>query len=357
MNHTDRARLGTTDLEVPVLSLGANPLGGLYEPVTPAQVKAIVDRAWDRDVRYFDLAPVYGYGAAEKNVGAALADRPRDQVMLSTKVGRLLLADDQAVGRENREDVMVKWEGEQLYKGTDPVKPYFDFTYDGVMRSLEDSLRRVGTDRFDVLHIHDPDLYPDEALDGAFRALSDLKSAGTIGAVGCGMNQWEMLADFARRADFDCFLLAGRYSLLDQSALTELLPLCQQRSISLFVGGVYNSGILSHPDPGSIAGVDSGAAAIASWTANVTYNYIPAPPDIVARAGRLKAICDAHDTLLMAAAIQFPIHHPAVASVLMGPRTPEHVESNVDMFDVDIPTDLWAELKAEGLIPTEAPTP
>jgi len=145
----------------------------------------------------------------------------------------------------DREDVMVLWDGEQLYKGTEPVRPYFDFSRDGVMRSMEASLKRSGLDRFDALHIHDPDLYPDEAIDEAFRALADLKQQGVIGAIGCGMNQWEMLVEFADRAPFDCFLLAGRYSLLDQSALPKLLPKCERNKISLIIGGVYNSGILS----------------------------------------------------------------------------------------------------------------
>jgi D-threo-aldose 1-dehydrogenase len=357
MDHTATSRIGKTGLSIPILGLGTNPLGGLYEAVPPATVKAIIDRAWERGVRFFDLAPVYGYGAAEKNVGAALTDRPRDLYTLTTKVGRLLLSDEDAKGREDREDVMVIWQGTQLYKGTDPVKPYFDFTYDGVMRSFEASLERAGVDRFDAIHIHDPDLHPDEAIDGAFRTLSDLKSQGVIGAIGCGMNQWEMLAAFARRADFDCFLLAGRYSLLDQTALAELLPVCEERSISLIVGGVYNSGILSHSDPGSIRGVDAAPGAVASWKDNVTYNYIPAPPEVIARAAKIRAICDAHGTPMMAAAIQFPRHHPAVAAVLMGPRELAHVDSNVDMFNFPIPDALWADLKAEGILPRTAPTP
>jgi len=260
-------------------------------------------------------------------------------------------------GPDDREDVMVLWDGVQLYKNTPDVKPYFDFSYDGVMRSVEDSQKRTGIERFDALHIHDPDFYPEEALDSAFKALDKLRSEGTIGAVGCGMNQWEMLADFAKRADFDMFLLAGRYTLLDQSALPELLPICEEKGIAIVNGGVYNSGILSHPDPGSIGGVSSGADAIPSWKENVTYNYVPAPEEIVQKAGQIKAICDRHNVPLMAAAIQFSMHHPAIPTVLMGPRSPEHVASNVEMFSHEIPSDLWAELKHEGLLPQEAPTP
>lgn len=171
------------------------------------------------------------------------------------------------------------------------------------------------------------------------------------------MNQWEMLADFANRAPFDCFLLAGRYSLLDQSALPELLPICQKNDISLIIGGVYNSGILSHPDPASIVGVSSKAAAIGSWTENVTFNYVPAPPKIIARAAAMKRICESHGTSLKAAAIQFPLHHPAVASVLMGPRTAAHVTDNIGAFTQAVPSALWDDLKAQGFLPAEAPTP
>lgn len=349
--------IGKTDLRLPVLGLGANPLGGLYEPITAEQVGAIIEQAFASGIRFFDLAPVYGYGNAERHVGHALQGRPRDDFYVTTKVGRLLLDPDHPDTPTDREDVMVLWQGEQLYKGTDPVRPYFDFSHDGVMRSIEASMKRTGLDRFDALHVHDPDLYPDEAIDGAFRALSDLRAQGVIGAVGCGMNQWEMLADFATRADFDCFLLAGRYSLLDQSALPTLLPLCERQNISLIVGGVYNSGILSHPDPGSIAGVSDAGSAIASWTANVTYNYVPAPDEIIARAAAIKRVCDAHGVSLKAAAIQFPLHHPAVASVLMGPRTAEHVDDNVAAFTEPVPAALWSDLKSDGLLPAAAPTP
>jgi D-threo-aldose 1-dehydrogenase len=225
------------------------------------------------------------------------------------------------------------------------------------MRSVEDSQKRTGIERFDALHIHDPDFYPEEALDGAFKALDQLRREGTIKAVGCGMNQWEVLAQFARRADFDCFLLAGRYTLLDQSALAELLPVCQERGISIINGGVYNSGILAHPDPASLRPVSSAADAIGSWTSNVTYNYVPAEQAVIDRVVGIKAICDRHSVPLMAAAIQFSLHHPAVACVLMGPRDASQAMSNIEMFRVDIPNDLWAEMKHEGMLPADAPTP
>jgi D-threo-aldose 1-dehydrogenase len=315
--------------------------------------RATVETAWRSGVRYYDVAPVYGYGFSEQVVGEVLRGYPRDEYRLTTKIGRLLLDD----GPAEREDTMVLWEGVQLYKDTADVKPYFDFSYDGVRRSLDVSRKRMGIDRFDALHIHDPDWFPDEAIDGAYRALSDLKAAGEIGAIGVGVNQWQILVDFAERADFDAFLLAGRYTLLDQGALETLLPLCERRGISIIAGGVYNSGILSHPDPGSVAGIGRGADAIASWKDNVTYDYVPAGPEITARAGAIKAVCDRHGVPLMAAAIQFPMHHPAVATVLTGPRSPEHVVVNNEMLRFPIQDDLWSELKHEGLLPVEAPTP
>lgn len=350
---TALVRLGRSDVSVPQLGLGTNPLGGLHASIPPAVARATIETAWRTGVRYYDVAPVYGYGFAETIVGEVLRERPRAEYSLTTKVGRLLLED----GPPDREDTMVLWQGVRLYKGTGDVKPYFDFSYDGVMRSLESSKERMGIDRFDALHIHDPDLFPDEALDGAYRALEELKRSGEIGAIGVGVNTWEVLADFARRADFDCFLLAGRYSLLDQSALPELLPLCAEKGISIIAGGVYNSGILSHPDPGTIAGVSSDADAIETWKDNVTFNYVPAGDEIIARAAALKAVCDRHGVPLMAAAIQFPMHHPAVATVVTGPRSPEHVVVNNEMFRYPIPNDLWAELKAEKLLPAEAPLP
>jgi D-threo-aldose 1-dehydrogenase len=350
---TARVALGRTDVMVTQIGIGTNPLGGLHEAIDPAFARATIERGWDGGIRYFDVAPVYGYGFAERIVGEALREYPRDEYVLTTKVGRLLLT----AGPPEREDTMVLWQGEQLYKGTDAVRPYFDFSYDGVMRSIESSRQRMGIDRFDALHIHDPEWFPDEAVEGAYRALAELKAAGVIGAIGVGVNSVQVLIDLAQRADFDCFLLAGRYTLLDQAALPELLPMCLKRGIAIIAAGVYNSGILSHPDPGSIAGVGTGAQDIPTWKDNVTFNYVPAGAQVIARAAAIKAVCDRHGVPLMAAAIQFPMHHPAVPCVLTGPRAPDHVDVNNEMFAFPIPDALWAELKHEGLLPHEAPTP
>lgn len=350
---TRKVRLGRTSVTVTAIGIGTNPLGGLHEAVPEAIARATVERAWARGIRYFDVAPVYGYGFAERMVGQVLQTRPRDEYTLTTKVGRLLLAE----GPAERLDGSVMYQGAPLYKGTDPVAPYFDFSYDGVMRSIESSRQRMGIEHFDALHIHDPERFPDEALDGAYRALAELKSAGVIGAIGVGVNTVGVLIDMAARADFDCFLLAGRYTLLDQSALPELLPLCVQKGIAIIAAGVYNSGILSHPDPGSIAGVGMDVDDIPTWKDNVTFNYTPAGADVIARAAAIKRVCDRHGVPLMAAAIQFPMHHPAVSCVLTGPREPDHVDVNNEMLEYPIPDALWGELKYEGLLAPEAPTP
>jgi D-threo-aldose 1-dehydrogenase len=305
-----KAQLGKTPLHVTQLGLGTAPLGGLFEAVSDDTAHRVIDAAWEAGIRYFDTAPLYGHGLAERRLGAVLGSKPRDEFVLSTKVGRLLRAD-------------APPEPGQAYKGVPPVNPVFDFSYDGVMRSVEESLSRLGFDRIDVLHIHDPDDHFEEASTGAYRALDRLRSEGSIGAVGAGMNQSEMLVRFARAADFDCFLLAGRYTLLDRSGAVELLPLCVERRIAIIAGGVFNSGILADPRPGA------------------TFNYTTAPPELVRRAEELKAVCDRLGVDLKAAAIQFPLRHPAVATVLTGCRSVEELEENVRAFQTAIPDELW----------------
>lgn len=314
------------------MGLGTAPLGNLYEEVWEEPAKAVVERAYQRGIRFFDTAPLYGYGLAEERVGAVLAGVPRDSFVLATKVGRLLqpgIAPDPS----------QFFGGEPFYKATPSVAPVFDFSYDGVMRSLEESLARLGLDRVDVLHIHDPDEHHDEAIDGAYRALDKLRSEGAIAAVGAGMNQAGMLVRFAREAAFDCFLLAGRYTLLDQAGLAELLPLCDAKGISIVVGGVYNSGLLADPKPGA------------------RFNYVPAPADLVERARQLGEVGRNHGVSLKAMALHFPFGHPAVASVLVGCRSVGELEANVEAFEADVPAALWQELKTEKLLLQEVPTP
>ena len=308
------------------LSLGTAPLGGLYSPVTDDDAQQVIEAAWGHGVRFFDTAPMYGNGSAERRLGAVLSGKPRDSYVLATKVGRLLR-------------LPVAPHGEDpYYTGTPPERPVFDFSYDGVMRSFEESLARLGLDRIDILHIHDPDHHEAEAMDGAYRALDRLRADGSIRAVGAGMNQWEMLARFADAGSFDCFLLAGRYTLLDQSALAALLPACERRGIGIVAGGVYNSGLLANPKPGA------------------KFNYDDAPPALIERAQMLAQVCHAHGVPLKAAAIQFPAFHPAVRSILTGARTVHELDENVAMSRVRIPPGLWDELRVRGLIAQAAPT-
>jgi D-threo-aldose 1-dehydrogenase len=322
----ERVRLGRTSLTVTRLGLGTAPLGGLYRETPEKEAHAVVERAYELGLRFFDTAPLYGMGLAEQRLGEQLRRRPRDDFVLGTKVGRLLRGGAQA-------------DPTQAFRGAPPLNPVFDFSYEGVLRSLDESLSRLGLDRVDIVHIHDPDQHHDEALNGAYRALDRLRSQGMVSAVGAGMNQSQMLARFAREADFDCFLLAGRYTLLDQGGLLELLPTCQERGIAVIAGGVFNSGILAAPQAGAM------------------YDYAVADPVLVQRAQRIDQACARWDVPLKAAAVQFPLGHPAVASVLVGCRSVSELDEDVRMFEHPIPQGLWQELKADGLLPETAPVP
>jgi D-threo-aldose 1-dehydrogenase len=326
LNPREHVRLGRTALTVTKLGLGTAPLAGLFQAVDEAQGVRVIERAWEAGIRFFDTAPLYGYGLAEIRVGKALRHKPRDEFVLASKVGRLLRAD-------------APPEPGQAYRGTPAVNPVFDFSYDGVMRSVEESLERLGLDRIDILHIHDPDDHYDEAINSAYRALDRLRTDGVIGAVSAGMNQAEMLTRFAREGNFDCFLLAGRYTLLDQVALKELLPECLKRGIAIIAAGVYNSGILADPKPGA------------------HYDYQAAPPELLERAKRIRDVCERHGVPIKAAAVQFPFGHPAVTGVVVGCRSEQQLVESIEMFEVDIPGALWSDLKAERLLPPETPTP
>jgi len=336
---TDRMPLGGTGLSLTRLGLGAASIGGLFAAVSDEDAVATVDHAWELGIRTFDVAPLYGYGAAERRVGRALAGRPRDAYVLSTKVGRLVRrpgdipegADIDRQAFDGREDA--------FYVGTDPVRMVFDYSAGGVRRSIEESLERLGLDRIDIALIHDPDDHWEQAIGEAWPALARMREEGTIRAVGAGMNQSAMLARFAREGDFDAFLVAGRYTLLDQEALRDLLPLCVERGIGILIGGVMNSGILTDPRPGG------------------RFNYLPAPAAIVERARRLAAVCDRHGVPLRAAAVQFPLAHPAVVSLIAGVRRIDHLDEYPELMRAPIPAGFWDELRAEGLIPPEAPVP
>jgi D-threo-aldose 1-dehydrogenase len=328
----ERVPFGRTALTVTRVGLGTAPLGGLYAAVDEETAVATVRRAYERGVRLFDTAPLYGHGLSEQRLGRGLAAVPRDDVVVETKVGRLLRANAPP-------DESQLSGGVDRWPAVPPVNPVFDYGYDGTMRSFAESLERLGLDRVDTLLVHDPDEHEQEALDGAYRALDRLRAEGAISAVGAGMNQAEMLVRLARAADFDCFLVAGRYTLLDQVALRELFPLCLERGIAVVLGGVYNSGILADPRPGAM------------------FDYAPAPPELVERARRLDALCRRHDLTLKAAALQFAAAHPAVTTLLVGARSPVELDEDLELLRTPLPPALWDDLRRERLIPEDAPTP
>ena len=336
---TERRRVGRTALTVTQLGFGSAPIGGLFTPVTNANAVATVRRAWGLGIRYFDTAPLYGYGAAERRIGAGLAGLPRDELTISTKVGRLVLSADAVPTGADVDRQALDGHENAYYADTGSRRLVFDYSYDGIRRSIDESLARLGLERVDIVYIHDPDDHWKEAIEGAYPALDQLRREGVVSAIGAGMNQSAMLARFAREGDFDVFLVAGRYTLLDQEALADLLPLCVEKEIGIVIGGVMNSGILADPRPGS------------------RFDYAPASTSVVERAAQLKAVCERHRVPLRAAAAQFPLAHPAVVSVVAGVRRIDHLEEYPALLRHPIPADLWAELRAEGLLPAHAPVP
>lgn len=318
MNPLERVRLGRTPVHVTRLGLGLAPLGGLYSVVGDDAARATVEHAWELGVRFFDTAPLYGNGLSERRAGPVLAGKPREAFALSTKVGRLLRP-----GGADTQEIWAEPTG---------VTPVFDFSAAGVRRSYAESLDRLGLDRADVLHLHDPDEHFDQTVHEALPALVELRGQGRISAVSAGMNQAGMLADLVRTGELDAVLLAGRFTLLDQSGADELLPLCAERGVSVIAAGVFNSGLLATPGPGA------------------TFDYAPADPGLVDRALAIRKVCRRHGVPLRAAAIQFPFTHPAVTCVLVGARSPVEAEDAVAMSAVPVPGVLWADLRSEGLI-------
>jgi len=326
-------RIGHTDLEVTILGLGAAPLGGLLGSVDEADAMAALTTAWNGGVRYFDTAPFYGFGLSERRTGDALRLHDRDSYVLSTKVGRLLAPDPTPPGRDSG------WENPL------PFRPVYDYGHDGVRRSFEDSLQRLGLHRIDILLIHDIGEFThgsnyqghvDEAMAGGLRALQELQHEGLIGAMGIGVNETAVLMEALNHGDWDCFLLAGRYTLLEQQALDNLLPACQARGTSIICGGPYNSGLLAGGD---------------------TWNYAAAPPELIQRRDHLARVCKAHGVALPAAALQFPLAHPTVACVIPGARNALESGENLQHLSAPIPAALWDDLRAEGLIREDAPVP
>jgi D-threo-aldose 1-dehydrogenase len=303
------------------LALGCAPLAGLYEPVEEATAQAAMDAAWEAGIRTFDTAPLYGLGVSEQRVGAALATRPRDEFVLSTKVGRLLVPSEGPPSPDMA-----------IFPGAPALEATWDYSHDGVRRSLEASLERLGLDRVDIALIHDPDDHMDAALYEAYPALEELRSQRVLRAIGAGMNQTPALARFVRETDVDCVLVAGRYTLLDQSAGDDLLPACLDRGVAVLAAGVFNSGVLADPD------------------ASPTYDYAPAPREVISRARRIAAVCARYEIPLTAAAMAFPLRHPAVKAVVVGARSRQEVAANATAFGRPIPQALWDELQAEGLL-------
>jgi D-threo-aldose 1-dehydrogenase len=306
------------------LGLGCAPLANLYSEVDPADADATLRAARDAGIAYFDTAPHYGAGLSEQRVGATLRTFPRDSFRLSTKVGRLL---------------EPATRGSAMFPGEPAMRRVFDFSADGVRRSLEASLERLGLDRVDIVLVHDPDDHLDQALAEAFPVLRQWRDEGVVGAIGAGMNYSEPLTRIVREADVDCVLLAGQYTLLDQSGTETLFPACAETNTRVIAAAVFNSGILADPSD------------------DATFFYSPAPPELLVRARRMEAVCARYDVPLAAAAMQFPTGHPVVDTVLVGMRSPAEVAANTANFARTIPADLWAELKSEGLISAHVPTP
>jgi D-threo-aldose 1-dehydrogenase len=334
MPQWEKRQVGRTKLQVTTLGLGTATMGASRIPISRTEGEAIVTAAWDAGVRYVDTAPFYGVGAAEHRTGDALREKDRDAWVLSTKVGRLLQPKtDSAPSADGRLSPM-------------PFSVVYDYSYDGIMRSVEDSYQRLGLGRIDILYVHDIGAYQHgEELnaqhlkvlrESGYKALEELKRTGVVSAIGIGVNEVQVLLDAMKFGDWDAFLLAGRYTLLEQAPLDELLPQCLARGTSIVVGGPLNSGILAGRD---------------------TWNYAKAPPDIAARVARIARVCEAHDVPLPAAALQFPLAHPTVCAVIPGPRSANEFNENLPLFTMPIPAGLWSDLKTQGLLRQDAPVP
>lgn len=330
MDPTAKVGIGRTGVKVTRLGFGCVPLGGLYKDVAEDEASATVRRALDLGINYFDTAPIYGFGKAETRLGKELAHHNRPAFVVATKVGYTLVPDS----GKGDEKVFHRFDN------VPPLRPIFDYSYDGIMKTFDGSLQRLNLSYVDILNIHDPDNHWQEAIEVAYPALHRLRSEGVVRAIGVGMNQAEMLARFAREGDFDCLLVAGRYTLIDHTALGDLLPVCEKKGISVIVGGPFNSGILA-------TGARPGA----------TYNYVDATPAVLERVAAIEVVCEHHHVPLPAAALQFPMAHPAVAAIIPGARSVAEVEQNAKMYRFSIPHDFWQELRHLNLLPQDAPVP
>ncbi|MCD5344912.1 aldo/keto reductase [Agromyces sp. S2-1-8] len=318
-----RTRQLANGLALTEIGLGAAQFGNLFRESTDEASDDAVDAAWSAGIRYFDTAPHYGLGLSERRLGSALKEYPRDEYVVSTKVGRLLVHDPSGAGRLDEGFVVPA-----------TTRREWDFSRDGILRSLESSLDRLGLAHVDIVYLHDPDQHEDQASREAFPALIELREQGVVRAIGAGMNQSAMLDRFVVRHDIDVVMLAGRYTLLEQPALDDLLPRAVERGVSVVAAGVYNSGLLASPRP----------------QADAKYDYQAAPAELVRRANAIADVCDEFGITLPDAAVAFPLRHPAVASVVVGTRTADHVSSSVERYSKPIPDEFWGELIERGLL-------
>ena len=337
-NHWQRP--GNDGLNFTELGMGTAPLGNLYKAVTEEEAHQTLEAAWEVGCRYFDTAPLYGLGLAETRMNQFLKGKPRDAYVLSTKAGRLL----EVCKPELRTGI-------GKFFDTPTRRELFDYSYNGIMRSVEFSLERLGVDRIDILYAHDLDIFNQGSKEvmearmadffaSGYRAMANLRDQGVVTAIGAGINEWEAAQTLLEQCDLDLILLAGRYTLLEQEALNSFLPLCEERQVGIILGGPYNSGILA---TGAIPG---------AW-----FNYDPAPQDILDRVTGIEAICKSHNVRLIEAALRFPLFHPCVVTTIPGAQSVSQVKDNAANISVTIPEGLWADLKSAKLLRPDAPTP
>jgi D-threo-aldose 1-dehydrogenase len=338
VNRLPKRRLGRTDVKLTVLGLGGSSIGNLYRPVPEGDAAGAIDSGWRGGIRYFDTAPLYGNGLGEHRVGRVLGQHRRDRFVLSTKIGRMLspLGPGAAANLHSRTAL--------------PFAQAYDYSYDGALRSLDDSLQRLGLGCIDVALIHDIDADHHgpagqkrryrEAMEGTYPALAKLRDEGVLKAIGVGTNDWRVCERCANDTDFDCFVLAGRYTLLEQGALASFLPLCARKGIGVICAAPFNSGILARGATGS-----------------AKYNEAAPPPGVRDKIRRIERVCKRHGVNMAAAALQFPLAHRAIASVLPGVRGPAQVEQNLRLFQDAIPAEFWLALVSEGLLDAAAPVP